>query len=258
MSAVPVAKSEPVRFGAGGQVAPSGRLGLQVIRGGVAADALRQPVLPPARPEDPSMREIWRHATPQSGLVPAVNRWRQQNAPRVLRQAARLGVARAAQKLHGMPFMYGALWLQVVRGSGEIEDLGLASLRVVTTAGVTYICADIAAGANDANLFKFPGFGVGTTAEASSDTALVTEETTQYNPDNTRPTGSQASSTNTYTTVATYSPDSGGTRAITEHGIFTATSGGTLLDRSVFSAVNLVAAADSLQATYVLTLPAGS
>jgi hypothetical protein len=129
---------------------------------------------------------------------------------------------------------------------------------VVTTAGVTYICADIAGGANDSNLFKFHGFGTGTNAEASADTALQTELTTQYATDSTRPTGSQASSTNTYTTVATLSPDTGGTIAITEHGIFTAISAGTLLDRSVFSAVNLVAGADSLQATYVLTLPAGS
>jgi hypothetical protein len=159
-----------------------------------------------------------------------------------------------------MPFIYGALWLRVFRGNGDVEELGLASLRVVTNAGVAYLTADIAGGAADSNLFKFHGFGTGGTAEAAADTALVTEETTQYNPDNTRPTGSQASSTNTYTTVATYSPDSGATRAITEHGIFTqaATGGGTLWDRTLFSVVNLVASSDSLQATYVATFPAGS
>ena len=234
-----------------GRIEPAGDLFLKVIRQG----------WPDANyPTDPTMREVARHGLPARGLSPVVNEWRAANAKRLVPQAAKLAVARAAQKLHGMPFMYGALWLRVFRGDGSIDDLGLASLRVVTTAGVTYICADIASGANDSNLFRFHGFGTGTTAEASGDTALVTEETTQYNPDSTRPTGSQSSSTNTYTTVATYSPDSGGTRAITEHGIFTqaATGGGTLLDRSVFSAVNLVASADSLQATYVLTLPAGS
>ena len=45
------------------------------------------------------------------------------------------------------------------------------------------------------------------------------------------------------------------TAAIVEHGIFSqaATGGGTLLDRSVFSAIN-VASGDSIQFTYDLTL----
>lgn len=227
-------------------VGASGSLFLDIVRGAKVNDY----------PDDPSFREIAQWGFPNSRLPFAVNQWRQANCRRLIPQVARLAVARGAQKIHGMPFMYGALWLKMFRGD-DVLDLGLASLRVVTTAGVTYIAADIAASANDSNLFKFHGFGTGTTAEASGDTALVTELTTQYNPDNTRPTGSQASATNTYTTVATVSPDSGGTIAVTEHGIFTATSAGTLLDRSVFSAVNLVAGSDSLQATYVLTLPAG-
>lgn len=142
---------------------------------------------------------------------------------------------------------------------GYVTDFGGVSCRVITTAGVAFL-AGCFPNTNEPELFKFHGFGVGTNAEASGDTALQTEETTQYNPDNTRPTGSQSASTNTYTTVGTYSPDSGATRAITEHGIFSqaATGGGTLLDRSVFSVVNLTAGSDSLQATYVLTLPAGS
>lgn len=231
-----------------GRVTPNGDLFLDIVRGAKVDDY----------PDDPSMRQIIAAGFPNRSLSDVENEWRALNARRLLPQMGRLLVMRAAAKVSGMPFMYGALWLKRFRDGGEfVDDLGLASLRVVTTAGVTYIAADIAAGANDSNLFKFHGFGTGTTAEASGDTALVTEETTQYVVDNTRPTGSQASATNTYTTVATYSPDSGGTRPITEHGIFTATSAGTLLDRSVFSAVNLVASADSLQATYVLTLPAG-
>lgn len=224
--------------------------------GALFLDIVRQEKVSPY-PEDPSFRDIARWGFPNSALPFAVNQWRQANCRRLIPQMARLAVARGAQRIHGMPFMYGALWLKRIRGGDIVEDLGLASLRVVTTAGVTYIAADIAGGASDSNLFKFHGFGTGGTAEASGDTALVTELTTQYNPDNTRPTGSQASATNTYTTVATLTPDSGGTIAVTEHGIFTATSAGTLLDRSLFSAVNLVAGSDSLQATYVLTLPAG-
>jgi hypothetical protein len=144
---------------------------------------------------------------------------------------------------------------------GELCHYGLLSTRVVTTAGVNFI-VDAFQNTTELENLKFHGFGTGTNSEASGDTALQTEETTQYATDNTRPTGSttEGASANIYRTVATYSPDSGGTRAITEHGVFSqaATGGGTLLDRSVFSAVNLVAGSDSLQTTYDLTFTAGS
>lgn len=144
---------------------------------------------------------------------------------------------------------------------GLVVDYGLMSQRVVTTAGVGFI-VDAFQNLVELENMKFHGFGTGTNAEASGDTALQTEETTQYATDNTRPTGTttEGASANIYRTVATYSPDSGGTRAITEHGVLSqaATGGGVLLDRSVFSAVNLVAGSDSLQSTYELTLTAGS
>jgi hypothetical protein len=139
---------------------------------------------------------------------------------------------------------------------GRRDDYGVVSRKVVTSAGVNYLAADFAGGANDSNLFKYHGLGTGTNAEATGDTALQTELTTQYNPDNTRATGSQSSSTNTYTTVGTNTVDA--SAAVTEHGLFTqaATGGGTLWDRSVFSVVNL-ASGDSLQSTYTLTISAG-
>lgn len=141
---------------------------------------------------------------------------------------------------------------------GHVTEYGTLSTRVVTTAGVGYI-VDAFQNLVELENMKFHGFGTGTTAEASGDTGLVTEETTQYNPDSTRPTGSQTeAAANIYRTVGTYSPDSGGTRAITEHGIFSAASAGVLLDRSVFSAVNLVAGSDSLQTTYDITFTTGS
>lgn len=159
----------------------------------------------------------------------------------------------------GLAVIYGELHGRVIHADGTITDYGLLGRRVVTTAGVTYLAADMAGGASDINLFKFHGYGTGTTAEASGDTALVTELTTEYAVNSTRPTGSQTSSTNTYTTVGTLTPDSGGTLAITEHGIFSATSSTTLWDRTKFTAVNLDSTAgDSLQTTYVATFPAGS
>ncbi len=199
--------------------------------------------------------DIIRHGTPQRGLPDAVNQWRRRNARHLLRGARRIALARALR----LPHFYGQLWLAVTRGDGTVEPLGLASMRVVTNAGVGFI-VDGFQNLVELENMKYHGFGTGTTAEAATETALVTEETTQYNPDNTRPTGSTTEgAANVYRTVATYSPDSGATRAITEHGVFSqaATGGGVMIDRSVFAAVNLVAGSDSLQATYDLTFTAG-
>lgn len=182
--------------------------------------------------------------------------WKIRNFPHYFRGAWRVLLALLVARITQLPVMYGQLAIRIVKASGEIIDYGVVSYRVVATAGVTFIAADIAGGANDSSLFKYHGVGTGTTAEASGDTALVTESTTALNPDSTRATGSQSSSTNTYTTVGTNTFDA--SAAITEHGIFSqaATGGGTLLDRSVFSAINVVSG-DSLQTTYVLTLSAG-
>jgi hypothetical protein len=143
---------------------------------------------------------------------------------------------------------------------GHVIEYGVLSTRVVTTAGVNFLCDAFQGLATLANM-KYHGFGTGTTEEAVGQTALVTELTTQYASDNTRITGTQAEggTANVYRSVATLSPDTGGTIAVTEHGLFdNATVGsGTLWDRSLFAAVNLVAGSDSLQVTYDLTLTAG-
>ncbi len=140
---------------------------------------------------------------------------------------------------------------------GGIEDRGLLCAKLVTDAGVAFI-VDAFQNSVELEILKYHGFGIGTTAESAAQTALVTELTTEYASDSTRPTGTttEGASANIYRTVATLSPDSGGTIAITEHGVFSqAASGGTLLDRSKFSAVNLVSGSDSLQSTYELSLP---
>lgn len=231
-----------------GTARPTGELGLRVIRSG-------DPDVPwPCR--ELTMPEISYWGMPHRGLSDHVNQWRASNRRNLQRGLAKVIPARALK----IPHFYGQLFLSKITADGDRVDYGLASLRLVTTAGVAYICADMASGANDINLFRFHGIGTGATAEAVGDTALGAESTTALNPDNTRATGSQASatvSTNaTYTTVGTVTVDAA--VACTEHGIFSqaATGGGTLLDRSVFSVVNL-ASGDSLQATYVLTINSG-
>lgn len=162
--------------------------------------------------------------------------------------------------LWGIMCAIGELSIVVKRADGTEIDYGVVSYRVVTSAGVNYLVDDFdaATGSADVTNFKYHGIGTGGTAEASGDTALVTESTTALNPDSTRATGTGSQpSANIYQTVGTLTADT--TIAVTEHGLFTAasTGTGTLWDRSLFTVINL-ASADSIQTTYAVTFTAGS
>lgn len=199
-------------------------------------------------------------ALPWPSLPADVRAWRVRNLTHTIPGFAKLALAVAVSRLTGIPALYGTLALRLRTPHGVV-DFGVASVRVVTTAGVGFI-VDAFQNSVEVENMKYHGFGTGANAEASGDTALQTELTTQYATDDTRPTGTttEGASANIYRTVATLSPNAGGTIAVTEHGVFdqAANSGGVLLDRSVFSAVNVVASSDSLQATYELTFTAGS
>lgn len=197
--------------------------------------------------------ELLKYGLPHFGLSREVAYWRFKNTPNFWRGLWRMAIAR----IFRLPHFAGHLSLSVIRRNGEVVDLGIASLRFVTNNGVAFI-VDAFQNTTELENMKFHGFGTGATAENVADSALVTELTTQYVGD-VRPTGTTAEfAANIYQTVATLSPDSGGTIAITEHGVFSANAAGVLLDRSVFSAVNIVAGSDSLQADYRLTFTAGS
>lgn len=239
-----------------GHVAPAGNLGIQVTRSNGRVENIRDGGLD-AQLWPPAVKfvDIIAHGTPQRGLSDEVNRWRLSNVRNLWRGARRIAAARAM----GIGHVYGALFVTVTRGNGDVVPYGLASLRVVTDVGVGYI-VDAFQNSVELENMKYHGYGTGSTAESASQTALVTELTTQYASDSTRPTGTttEGATANIYRTVATLSPDTGGTIAVTEHGIFSAASSGVMLDRSVFSAVNLVAGSDSMTTTYDLTFPSGS
>lgn len=243
---------------AGGSAAPAGDLTLRVIPKGEMR-AIRERfeglaaglVTWPAR--ELNLREIAHHGLPRTGLDERINTWRACNVPHLWRGVRRALLARRL----GLANFYGTLYLTHVC-AGEPLDLGLASMRVVTTAGVNFL-VDALQGSVEPEILKYHGLGTGTNAEASADTALQTELSTAYNPNDTRATGSltEGASANIFRTVGTNTVDA--SAAVTEHGILSqaATGGGTLLDRSVFSAVNL-ANGDSLQSTYDFTITAGS
>lgn len=172
-----------------------------------------------------------------------------------------LAVYRLLGRLFSLVYIESALYVRVLHADGSVTDYGCVGRRVVTDAGVGYI-VDAFQNSVELENMKFHGFGIGTGNEAAGDTALGTEFTTEYATDNVRPTGTttEGATANIYRTVATFSPNAGGTLAVTEHGIFSqaAVAGGVLLDRTKFAAVNLVASSDSLQATYELTFTSGS
>lgn len=140
----------------------------------------------------------------------------------------------------------------------EIDNFGLASCRVVTTAGCNFI-VDAFQGTVEPEILKYHGTGDGSTAESSADTALVSEFTTELTTDNTRATGSlgEGASANIFSTVGTNPYDA--TVGVEEHGIFSvaAVASGVLLDRTVFTVVNITSG-NSLESTYQLTMVAGA
>ncbi len=166
------------------------------------------------------------------------------------------GVWRGLVKAEGV-FGVGRLYASVIRANGSIEHLGLVCTKVITDAGVAFLVDDWDANGQDISTMNFHGCGTGTNAEAVGDTALQTESTTALNPDSTRATGTRSQpAANQYRSVGTATFDN--TAAITEHGILSqaATGGGTLWDRSVFSAINVVSG-DSIQFTYTCTVSSG-
>lgn len=133
-----------------------------------------------------------------------------------------------------------------------LENPTAGDLNLVVTGGVNYLATDFASGGASPRIsaMNYHDSGTGTVAATSTDSGLGT----QAGPA-TRATGTQSNpATNQYRSVGTINYTS--TLAITEWGLFSASTSGTMWDRRVFSAIN-VANGDSIQFTYTLTLNAG-
>ena len=137
----------------------------------------------------------------------------------------------------------------LIRGGKVITKKDFGS-GVVTTAGVNFLATDFVDGTTDITLFDFHHSGLGTVAAVIGDTDLgnVTGVPARVSGTASSPAAGQ------YRTVATVAYVS--TLAITEWGLFSASTGGTMWDRKVFTAINVVSG-DSIQFTYTLTVTAG-
>ena len=159
------------------------------------------------------------------------------------------GAAKALSALTGVPTLTAELRAVLIRGDGSRVNYGVLSRRVVTTAFVTFMVDQMQTDTTAWGDMKWHDSGVGSTAENVANTDMETTD------GESRVAGSQTEgAANVYVSVGTISYTS--TKAITEHGLFNASTGPTLLDRSVFSAVNVVSG-DSVQYTYSLTVNSG-
>ena len=149
-----------------------------------------------------------------------------------------------------IPFT-ATLSAKITRVDGMVEELGIVSRKQVTDAFVNELVDALQAGGVAAfDDYKYHDSGTGTNAEAAGDTTLQTPT------GEARTVGSQTEgvTANIYKSIGehTYA----GTFAITEHGLLNAAAAGTLMDRSKFTAINIVSG-DKIEFTYQLTCTSG-
>tara|TARA_R100000995_G_C3458894_1_gene112039 strand:- start:382 stop:810 length:429 start_codon:yes stop_codon:yes gene_type:complete len=128
--------------------------------------------------------------------------------------------------------------LQVSLNGEVVRDID----NLVVTAGKGYVADRMK---NNSSVMSHMAIGSGTTAAAAGNTALGTELGRVS-------LTSTTVSSNVVTYVATFAAGTG-TGAVTEAGILTASSGGTMLCRTVFSVVNK-GSADSMTITWTVTV----
>jgi hypothetical protein len=138
----------------------------------------------------------------------------------------------------------GLVKIVQTNASGElVKEFNVPNL--VVTTGKNHIASKIAATTNSPAAMTHMAIGTGTSTPGASDTALGTQT------GRVSLSGSVVS-TNTITYTATF-PAGTGDGAITEAGVFNASSGGTMLCRTTFPVVNK-ASGDTIAITWVVTV----
>ena len=125
-----------------------------------------------------------------------------------------------------------------IKEQREVENL-------ITTAGKAALATWLAQATQAAYFMPYMAVGTGTTPAAVTDTQLETEGCTRI-------ASTITNSTNTFIHTATF-PAGNGTGALTEVGILSASSSGTLFSHSIFSVINK-GASDGLEIIYTFTI----
>jgi hypothetical protein len=135
----------------------------------------------------------------------------------------------------------GDVTIQLFNADGSLKDKREIKNLVVTT-GKNFIAARMT---GTPTIMSHMAVGAGTTAAAVGDTALQSELGRVA-----LTSGTTAAAVTTY--VASF-PAGTGTGAVTEAGVFNASSGGTLLCRTVFPVVNK-GVDDAMSITWAVTV----
>lgn len=143
------------------------------------------------------------------------------------------------------PFVFhGAMTATLLKANGETEVFHKDN--IIVNAGFDFIADAIGKSASRPNAMGYIAIGTGTTAAVATQTTLVTESARAA------ATYAHATGSKVLTFTTTFAAGAG-TGAITEAGVFNASSGGTMLDRVVFNVINK-ADADTLQITFTFTM----
>jgi hypothetical protein len=141
--------------------------------------------------------------------------------------------------------MKGRYWATLYGPDGELKDERSGN-NVITTVGKEYLASFLRSAAAAASTFtmKYVAIGTDTTAESASDTGMNTEVS--------RHTAIVSYvSGQIYRLTATFATGSG-TGAITEYGVFSSNTNGTMLSRDIEAVINK-GANDTLVVTYEMT-----
>lgn len=134
---------------------------------------------------------------------------------------------------------------------GDYRELGRREVlnKKVTTAFVNFIVDQLIAETTAFGDFKFHDSGIGVGAESNGDTTLGTA------CGEARTTGTQIEGAQTYEYKSIATHTYAGTFAITEHGLFNIATSGILMDRTVFSAINVISG-DKIEFTFTIQFSA--
>lgn len=142
--------------------------------------------------------------------------------------------------------MKGKYFVYLYGGTGELKDYRQGD-NVVTTVGKDFIASFLNSATAGAATFtgKYVAIGTNTVAEAAADTSLGTEVS--------RSTGTASYlAGQIFQVKATFATGSG-TGAITEYGVFSSNSAGTMISRDTEAAINK-SASDTLTVIWQLTI----
>ena len=138
----------------------------------------------------------------------------------------------------------GAITLFLTKASGEVEVVHKDN--IIVGGGFDFVADAIGNGSVRPGVMGWIAVGTGSTAAASTQTALVTELKRNA------ATYAHTTGTKVFTFTANFLAGDA-TGAITEAGVFNAASAGTMFDRVVFPVVNK-GSDDSLTAVFTFTM----